>query len=201
MECILRMCLGLLALQRLEAAAGEAVEGGSSSQAGTVIGSAQITHADGRLEAPPSGQTADAAPAGGKIGQTAGGQAAAAAAGSDADEHAGDDTASGSSGAQPPPPPLPPLRHADFALLQCHPVSGSERDAQQWRRATAFLLAALQDSGWPEPLPSQVRRPLLMVKLDLEHRQCGGSDALRPSQKQPVGGLTDPVVGVPLAAD
>lgn len=174
-ECILRMCLDLLALQRLEAAGSNSSENADTLHAATEP--AQALQTKGRPEKCPSGQAFSAAPASEDNSPVSDLNAAVAAggataAGSPADGRAGAAAASSSSDAQPPRPPLPPLRHADFSLLQCHPVSLSERDAQQWRRAMAFLLAALERSGWPQPLPPQVRSQRFLGRM------------LTPKQKQ-----------------
>lgn len=169
MHCIIVMCLGLLALQRM---ANEAGSGLSGEAAVAATGMAAETAAAGK-EAEPAALSQRGGPAQPPEPATAGGSSPPPTAARPEDAE----------GTQPEPQPgatqhpstqqpaaaqcqiagfdgfaAPALRpgHADFELLQFHPVL-SERDAQQWRRATAFLQTALRRAGWPD-IPSQVMR-------------------------------------------
>lgn len=137
MECVLRMCLDLAALQRLAApggAAAHAIDGWP--QAGL--------HEALPGDTPPVAAQHEAQGSSGH--------------GSDANSKCSTGTTeAGHAVGISACPPLPTLTHSDFQLLQCHPVALSERDAQLWRRALALLQAALQRTDWPRP-PSLVRR-------------------------------------------
>ena len=136
MECVLRMCLDLAALQRLAAPGGDAAH---ATDGGPQAGLHEALPGD----TPPVAAQHKAQGSSGH--------------GSDANskgstESNGADHAGGISGC----PPLPTLTHSDFQLLQCHPVALSKRDAQLWRRALALLQAVMQRTDWPRP-PSSVR--------------------------------------------
>lgn len=172
MHCIIVMCLGLLALQRM---ANEAGSGPSASGEAAVAatGMAAGTAAAGKA-AEPAALSQRGGPAQPREPATPGGSSPPPTAA----------RPEGAEGTQPQPEATqhpsapqpaaaqcqitgfqaagfaaPALRpgHADFELLQFHPGALSERDAQQWRRATAFLQTALRRAGWPD-IPSQVLR-------------------------------------------
>lgn len=131
MECVLRMCLDLAALQRLAA---------PGSVSAPAFG--KSAHAVPPANEPPPGAVqshAHSSSCGSNSISTS------LAAGNDV-KHTADSSVH---------PPLPALSFSDFQLLQCHPVAVSERDAQQWRKGLTFLQAALQRNGWSEP-PSLV---------------------------------------------
>lgn len=120
MECVLRMCLDLAALQRLAAADSDAA--GRAGAAAPKDAGAQ-----------PASEPVEGRPGAGSEapGPTSSAAASSAAGSANATAYMATTSAAPQIATGINDPPLPQLSCGDFELLQRHPVSVSERDAQQ----------------------------------------------------------------------